>query len=273
MEKPLTYIDLFAGASGLSEGFVNEGFVPIAHVEKNKDACLTIQTRVAYHYLKEQGRLDEYYDYLKKWSPIFSIKKMKANRHELYKLVPKEKLDTVINAEISDETINDIFQKIDNKLIQNKIESVDLIIGGPPCQAYSSAGKARMSKAKDRKTDKRLFLYKEYLKFIDKYKPNVFVFENVPGILSAKHEKETDSDCNMLFIDMITRAFASREYKLEYRILDSSTFGVMQKRLRVVIIGWKKDVDFHYPIFENIDLGNCTITQDLFTLKLFLNVI
>jgi DNA (cytosine-5)-methyltransferase 1 len=62
--KPI-FIDLFAGAGGLSEGFIKSGFQPIAHVEMNKDSCDTLRTRTAYHYLKEKGRIEEYYDYLK----------------------------------------------------------------------------------------------------------------------------------------------------------------------------------------------------------------
>ena len=61
----LNYIDLFAGAGGLSEGFIRKGFNPIAHVEMNKDACDTIKTRTAYHWLKENNKVNIYYDYLK----------------------------------------------------------------------------------------------------------------------------------------------------------------------------------------------------------------
>jgi len=56
-----TFIDLFAGAGGLSEGFVRKGFIPIAHIEKDKNACLTLKTRTAYHYL----RIKEIWKYIK----------------------------------------------------------------------------------------------------------------------------------------------------------------------------------------------------------------
>lgn len=71
--KQLNFIDLFAGAGGLSEGFIRSGFTPIAHVEMNKDACDTLRTRTAFHWLKENNRAEEYYDYLKE----------KISRHEL----------------------------------------------------------------------------------------------------------------------------------------------------------------------------------------------
>src|SRR5690606_5269146 len=119
--KKLNYIDLFAGAGGLSEGFIRTGFNPIAHVEMNKDACDTLTTRVALHYLKAKGTEKLYYQYLKK----------EITKDEFLKQVPNSLLDSVINCEISDKTIPDIFSKI-KKLLKNK--KVDLIIGGPPCQ-------------------------------------------------------------------------------------------------------------------------------------------
>ncbi len=60
----MNYIDLFAGAGGLSEGFIKAGFRPIAHVEKDVSACFTLKTRLAFYYLKERNRLDKYTDYL-----------------------------------------------------------------------------------------------------------------------------------------------------------------------------------------------------------------
>lgn len=103
----LNYIDLFAGAGGLSEGFVRAGFNPIAHVEMNKDACDTIKTRTAYHWLKENGKVQEYYDYLKSEN---------KNKEELWKKVPENLINSVINKEISNKTVPDIFNSIDNEL-------------------------------------------------------------------------------------------------------------------------------------------------------------
>ena len=62
----INFIDLFSGAGGLSEGFMRAGFNPIAHVEMNKDACDTLKTRTAYHYLKDNNSIDIYHKYLKK---------------------------------------------------------------------------------------------------------------------------------------------------------------------------------------------------------------
>ena len=64
-ERTYNFIDLFAGAGGLSEGFMQTVFSPIAHVEMNPYAAKTLETRTGYFYLKEQGKINCYYDYLK----------------------------------------------------------------------------------------------------------------------------------------------------------------------------------------------------------------
>src|SRR5258708_6758197 len=120
----LNYIDLFAGAGGLSEGFIRAGFSPIAHVEIDEAACYSIKTRTAYHYLKEKNDEDAYVSYLKG----------DITRSELYSHIPGELLDSVINLPIGTEYNDKIHRAIHNQL-GNK--EVDLIIGGPPCQAYS----------------------------------------------------------------------------------------------------------------------------------------
>ena len=62
---PLTYIDIFAGAGGLSEGFVRNGHIPVAHVEMKREACLTLKTRTCYYYLRDTDRLEDYNRYLR----------------------------------------------------------------------------------------------------------------------------------------------------------------------------------------------------------------
>src|SRR5574344_260394 len=128
------FIDLFAGAGGLSEGFIKAGFTPLAHIEMDKDACNTLRTRSAFHYLQNKGKLDIYKDYL-------LHKDIHDNGSKLWKQVSDRVTNAVINATIGDDTIDAIFEKVDNLLGGKQI---DLIIGGPPCQAYSVAGRARM---------------------------------------------------------------------------------------------------------------------------------
>lgn len=167
------FLDLFAGAGGLSEGFIQAGYTPVAHVEMDVAACYTLKTRAAFHWLKTNGDIELYNQYLRG----------EMTRNEFYAHIPQAVLDTVLNYEISSDTIPEIFEKIDQMLGREKL---DLIIGGPPCQAYSLAGRSR-SETK-MVGDKRNYLYKHYAEFLRKYRPQYFVFENVLGLLSAKDE-------------------------------------------------------------------------------------
>lgn len=215
------YIDLFAGAGGLSEGFLRAGFEPVAHVECDKPACYTLQTRIAFHHLKEGGKEDVYYSYLKGL----------ISRKELYAFVPDNILDCVINARIG-ENNHCIFEKIDSLL--NK-ESIDLIIGGPPCQAYSYIGRAAL---KHKKEDERNTLYIHYGRFLKKYKPKLFVFENVPGLLTAGEGS---------YFKNLKKYYKRLGYEIEAKSLNAYNYDVVQHRERLIIIGWKKDIEFSYP--------------------------
>src|SRR5690554_4802082 len=226
--EELNYIDLFAGAGGLSEGFVRAGFHPIAHVEMNKDACETLRTRTAFHWLKERNRVEEYYAYLKGT----------ITREELWEKIPNHLIKSVINTEISEETLSTIFKQINAELGTKK---VDLVIGGPPCQAYSIVGRAR----KDMESDPRNHLYKHYVEFLKQYQPKMFVFENVPGILTAK---------NGHYLELIFDAVREAGYELDKKVLNAKDFGVLQDRKRVIIIGWKKDLDIKYPEFDKTEM-------------------
>ena len=241
----MNYIDLFAGAGGLSEGFTRMGFTPIAHVEMNKDACDTLRTRAVFHWLRENGKENIYYNYLKS-----------ENRDKDFfwkeNGVPQHVVDSVINKEISKETLSEIFELIDSILGD---KNVDVVIGCPPCQAYSVAGRAR----KNMDGDPRNFLYQYYIKFLKKYRPKMFVFENVPGILSAKNGE---------YLDKIFEAVRNAGYELSLptnsqKFLNSKNFGVLQDRKRVIIVGWRKELALSYPDFE-ITEPKFKILKDLF---------
>lgn len=221
-EKP-TVIDLFAGAGGLSEGFVRAGFSPIAHIEMDKDACNTLRTRCCYHYLRTHNQLDTYFDYLKG----------NISRDVLYSSVPKEIIDSVINVEISDDTIADTFKRIKDLAGKRK---VDMIIGGPPCQAYSLLHRHD----KKMEDDPRTLLYLQYGKFLKEFKPKGFVFENVPGLLSAKKGEHFKN---------LQDYFDQLGYKVHFKMLDASDYGVLQVRKRLIIVGWEKRNDHGYPDF------------------------
>ena len=221
MTKQVTFIDLFAGCGGLSEGFIQAGFLPLAHVEMDKSACYSLKTRMAFHYLSKVRKTKIYSNYLSG-----TIK-----RDELYKSVPQSVINSVINEEINAKTIENIFAKID-AIIDKK--NIDLIIGGPPCQAYSLIGRAR--KSDGMLNDKRNWLFKFYIEFLKKYKPKHFVFENVIGLLSAKDKTGTK------YFDLMLKGFNEAEYEVSYSVVSANEHGVPQKRKRIIIIGTRKDI-------------------------------
>lgn len=237
--KEFTFIDLFAGTSALSEGFVRCGFLPIAHIEMDKDACYTIKTRLAYHYLKNKSDIQQYQKYITK----------NISREALYQAVPEDIINSVINIEISDKTIDGIFKKIDSSTLFKKTQKVDFIIGGPPCQAFSLLNRH----TKDIEEDPRCYLYLQYGKFLQHYQPIGFVFENVLGILSAKNEH----------FNNIQKHFKDLGYNVYYSILNAADFGVLQNRKRVIIYGWRVDVDKGCPTIETIE--NNWVCEDIFS--------
>ena len=232
MNSSLTYIDLFAGAGGLSEGFIREGYTPIAHVEIDEAACYTLKTRVAYHYLKSADKYDIYISYLKG----------ELTRSELYSFIPADLLNSVINLPIGDVNNQKIHQLISTQL-GNK--TVDLIIGGPPCQAYSLVGRARSENGMQ--DDPRNFLYVQYAKYLETYQPKMFVFENVLGLKSAKQGE---------YLHRMESLFLKKGYKMKLFTVEANNFGVLQNRKRLIILGWKMGSSPEIPDLEAIKISN-----------------
>jgi DNA (cytosine-5)-methyltransferase 1 len=234
-----TFIDLFAGAGGLSEGFIQAGFIPVAHVEMDGPACNTLRTRAAYHYLKVNNRYHQYVAYLKG----------EISRDELYDLVPKEIMNSIINLPIGDETNDMIHQRIDKSLGKRQ---VDLIVGGPPCQAYSLVGRARSKN--NMEGDPRNYLFVQYAKYLEKYKPKLFVFENVLGLKSAKGGQ---------YLAEMEELFNKKGYQIKLFSLEAINFGVLQNRKRVIIIGWEKDKAINIPALDLIKTDKLYLVDDL----------
>ena len=233
------FIDLFAGAGGLSEGFIQAGFEPVAHVEIEKSACNTLKTRAAYHYLKTNKKYKTYISYLKG----------EISREELYKNVPNEILDSVINLPIGDEN-NPLIQKQIDKYLGKK--TVDLIIGGPPCQAYSLAGRSR-SKTK-MEGDPRNYLFVQYAAYLEKYQPKMFVFENVLGLKSAKKG---------FYLAEMEKLFFEKGYQIKLFTLEAKNFGVLQNRKRIIILGWQNKLKITIPNLEEIAIKSNYLVKDL----------
>lgn len=110
-------------------------------------------------------------------------------------------------------------------------EKIDIIIGGPPCQSYSTLGK--------RKNDERAYLYKEYCRILKIIQPKMFLFENVTGILSMNNGK--------LFKEL-QKCFEEIGYNLKYKVLNAAEYGVPEIRERVILVGTKGINNFEYPL-------------------------
>jgi len=252
MEKKrglIPIIDLFAGPGGLGEGFMslkNDSDKPVfdikLSIEKDENAHKTLTWRSFYRqFLKAAKPIPtEYYkayketnlnkreqiieDTLDKY-PEGAIAREESRLVELgSKKWPKKTVDQMISAQLGD--VKDW-----------------VLIGGPPCQAYSNVGRSRVGGID--KEDKRIYLYQEYLRIIKKHEPAVFVMENVKGLLSAKVDEEKVFD--WMKKDLKIRG----KYKIHSFVkpveddrdflIRSEEFGIPQKRHRVIILGIRSD--------------------------------
>ncbi len=207
MEK-LNLIDLFSGCGGLLDGFLQSGhFNAVAGIEWEKYPCDTLRRRLR-----------------DKWGHKNSDKEVI--------LFDIQRTDEFLNG-FSDKEYGQSSGLL--KIISNK--KIDVIIGGPPCQAYSLAGRIRDPHGM--KDDYRNFLFESYIKILNAIKPNFFIFENVVGLLSA-------SPTGTPITEIITDAFAKAGYQiiqnLREAVFDVSDFGVPQRRKRVIILGIRSDI-------------------------------
>lgn len=220
MSDKLTFIDLFAGCGGLSEGFYEQGLHGLAHVEWETPMVNTLRNRL-----------------IKKWHHSVEEAEKSVIHFDI------QKTEELLGGSWSEGTIS-TYGKTNASIIAQKgidgligDQKVDMIIGGPPCQAYSLAGRAQDPNSM--KNDYRNYLFESFVKVVDHYRPKVFVFENVPGILSAKPG-------DRYVIDRICEAFDKIGYEIRNpqamskSIYSSADFGVPQERRRVIIFGVDK---------------------------------
>jgi len=217
----LNIIDLFAGCGGLSDGFEKTGcFNSIAFVEWEEQPCKTLIKRLKTRWGYQKAE-------------------------EIVLQFDMQRTDKLINGWENDEIFGRHKGLAD--LVGN--QTVDLIIGGPPCQAYSLAGRVRDEKGMQE--DYRNYLFESYLAIVKAFTPKLFVFENVEGILSAKPG-------GISIIDRITSDFAKIGYTIlgdlrKYALLNADEFGVPQKRKRVIIIGVNNALIKIAPEFALVD--------------------
>lgn len=207
MKNKIRFIDLFAGCGGLFDGFMQSGFYkPVASVEWEK-----APVEVLRHRLKTKWEIE---------NPEKEVIRFDIQRE-----------DELFNG--FDDPDYGKNEGLD-KLVQQS-HGIDIVIGGPPCQAYSVAGR----NAGRMKDDYRNYLFEHYISVINRYQPKLFVFENVPGMLSAMPD-------GTLITDLIKRDLSKIGYEIidnikDYALIDTSEFGVPQSRKRVILIGVKSN--------------------------------
>ena len=208
---------MFAGCGGLSEGFLQTGkYNALAHIEWESPMVNTLRQRL-----------------VENWGHSEEEAKKRVIKFDI------QKTDELLHGNWSEESKNlyekenhpEIVEKGLEELVGN--EPVDLIIGGPPCQAYSIAGRAQSPNGM--KDDYRNFLFESFVKVVAFFKPKVFVFENVPGLLTA-----CPGDIPVRI--RIYEAFKAIGYdirtpeKLKNSIYCAEDFNVPQKRNRIIIL-------------------------------------
>jgi DNA (cytosine-5)-methyltransferase 1 len=203
----LVSIDLFAGCGGLSLGLENAGFNPIFVNELNSDALQT--------YLINR---DEQFPLLRKKYWVQDIKEIIKNEN----------------------WFDDFSSGIKTDYKRNFLsDSVDIVVGGPPCQGFSGLG-IRRSYSVDKHQLPSNHLYQDMAFFIHRIRPKAFVFENVEGLLSAKWTKEGIK--GEIFNDVLETFRHIPEYQVKYKLVHAKDYGVPQNRPRILIVGFRSDI-------------------------------
>ncbi|MGX7092569.1 DNA cytosine methyltransferase [Hutsoniella sourekii] len=204
------FIDLFAGCGGLEEGFLQSGnFIDVAAVEWKKPQVDTLRNRLKTKWgVSDPDRRVLHFDIQREEELFQGWNDNEFGTHE--------GLDSLVR----------------------ESEGIDVIIGGPPCQAYSVAGRVRDENGM--RNDYRNYLFEHYLSIVDRYKPNAFIFENVPGMLSA-------SPNGIPIPKEISQGFKSIGYTItddlkNEALINAADFGVPQNRKRVIILGLRDDI-------------------------------
>lgn len=210
--KKINTIDLFAGCGGLTEGFEQTNHYNVISAvewEKSPLDCLR-------HRMKTKWKMKD------------------ADERILH--FDMQRSEELINGWTNDPVYGS--SKGLKHYVDNSGGNVDLIIGGPPCQAYSIAGRVRDKNGM--RNDYRNYLFESYLAIVNHFRPRAFIFENVPGLLSAK-----PGDGSFRIVDRIQQEFCGARYylldDLSQAIIDMTEYGIPQHRSRMIILGINAD--------------------------------
>lgn len=260
MRTPTQYpvVDLFAGPGGLGEGFAscidgndNSRFANLVSIERDECSHRTLLLR---HFVRTfpQGECpDAYYEYLQGNVDI-------DNLYRQYRVQFDEASKSALRISLGPKTHASVQEILKSRLASKRKW---VLVGGPPCQAYSLVGRSRMMGDPGFENDERHFLYREYLKIIIDHRPPVFVMENVKGLLSARVKGQPV--IQRIVGDLTTPkvALGSHANGLSYRLYSLSEdelpdegvdpslflvradeFGVPQARHRMFILGIRSDL-------------------------------
>jgi DNA (cytosine-5)-methyltransferase 1 len=260
--KDIPVIDLFAGPGGLGEGFSSapdDAFRILVSAEKDQYAYQTLRLRAYYRLLlrKAPDKLGIYLDFCNGKRDSY----WDDTTEDLWREAGEETKLIELGTESGNAELD--------RAIQQKLnpELPWVLIGGPPCQAYSLVGRSRNKGKTDYQPEKddRHFLYKQYLRIIQKYRPVIFVMENVKGILSSKINGELIFHSILRDLSDPVSAFDEGETVVGYRILSlvkdvefkrgdcptsinphdfviqAEEYGVPQARHRVILLGVRED--------------------------------
>jgi DNA (cytosine-5)-methyltransferase 1 len=260
-------VDLFAGPGGLGEGFSSfqaEGGHPFkiaVSVEKDKFAHSTLRLRAYWRLLRRYGKpLDNLYAYYKG----LASRPWTAGTEDLWDDAGAEALQLELGKDKDKD--NAMLHERISRLISNGEHWV--LIGGPPCQAYSVVGRVRAGEKN--KEDPRHRLYEEYLNVIRQFRPSVFVMENVRGMLSCQLEQghiiyriledlacpgqseRGANDYKYIIHSPVADTYYepgmnAAELDLKKFIVQCEQYGIPQARHRVVLVGIREDITSTLP--------------------------
>lgn len=247
---PLPIIDVFAGPGGLNEGFssLDQGttFRTAASIEMDPIACGTLRLRATVRRIRDSAVDMQHYRDALRSGDIRSFTTASESIAEAWSAAGAEVHELELGSDTRD-TSDSIISAALSESLGDRRDRRWVLVGGPPCQAYSLVGRARRRGDSTFKDDKKHTLYREYLHIVDEHKPTVFVMENVKGLLSAKY------DDTSMYGRIIDDLEASGEYEIRSfvsadparsgrdHVIRAEMYGVPQRRHRVILFGVRRD--------------------------------